>query len=561
MALELIPYHKMSVLIIEDLAEMRSSMKSMLHNIGVQTLESVNNGEDALKRLRDKDYDLVFSDYELGRGKDGQQILEEVRFNTLVRPSAVFIMVTAAQTQEMVMGALEFEPDGYIAKPVTLELLKTRLVRIIRTKDIFKEINLALDDKDIEGALNACNRLAMEKPKFALPAYRIKGKILIAEERFDEAKDIYETVLGIKRVAWAILGMAKVHFFSKEYEEAQDLLESLAKTKAKYVEAQDWLAKSLEEQGKYKAAQKVLMAAIEQSPKSVRRQQHLARIADKNGDIDTLWKSCRRALALGQNSCFKSVDVVIGLAKSLQPKIKGGSMRDKKLCTTEALNLIETARTKFELTTITAIKCALIEAETLANSGKAEEGKLAYSAAEAIINSAANLTFDDKLDIFNTKLQFESEEVALTYGTELLKAIGNNKRLQTKYHRLIEIYLSNRPDERLAKIKQRGDELLERDDIEDALELYLRACGYNNADEDIFLGTLTAIIGRFKKGRPDRKLTMKCDELFKKMLSLPESDPRYATIQQLKFQWDEITGDDSSSDDASSPAKKESSDE
>ena len=45
------------------------------------------------------------------------------------------------------------------------------------------------------------------------------------------------------------------------------------------------------------------------------------------------------------------------------------------------------------------------------------------------------------------------------------------------------------------------------------------------------------------------------------MMALPESDPRHATIQQLKFQWDEITGDESSSDDASSPAKKESNDE
>jgi len=183
MALDLIPYHKMNVLIIEDLAEMRSSMKSMLANIGVQHMESVNNGEDALKKLRDNDYDLVFSDYELGRGKDGQQILEEVRFNELVRPSAVFIMVTAAQTADMVMGALEFAPDGYIAKPVTLDLLKTRLIRIIRTKDIYKDINIALDDKNTEVALNACNRLAMEKPKFALPAYRIKGKILIEQER------------------------------------------------------------------------------------------------------------------------------------------------------------------------------------------------------------------------------------------------------------------------------------------------------------------------------------------------------------------------------------------
>lgn len=544
MALDLIPYHKMNVLIIEDLAEMRSSMKSMLGNIGVQHMESVNNGEDALKKLRDNDYDLVFSDYELGRGKDGQQILEEVRFNELVRPSAVFIMVTAAQTADMVMGALEFAPDGYIAKPVTLDLLKTRLIRIIRTKDIYKDINVALDDKNTEVALNACNRLAMEKPKFALPAYRIKGKILIEQERFEEAKDIYDTVLGIKRVAWAILGMAKVHYYFEEYEQAQNLLESLAKTKAKYVEAQDWLSKSLEQQGKYKAAQMVLEEAVAQSPKSIRRQQALARVSEKNGDMEVMWKSCRKAVALGKNSCFKTADVFIGLAKSLQPKIKGGSMRDKKLCTVEALNLVEDSRLNFELSPIQSLKCSLVEAETLINSGKPEEGKLAYRVADTIIANSTTLTLDDKLDIFSTKLQFETEEVAMSYGEEVLEEIGTNRRLQTNYYRIIENFLQHRPDERLALVKERGEDLLQREDVEDALELYLRAATFKDADEDIILGALRSIIGRFKKGRPDRQLTQKCDEFFKKLESLPESDPRHPTLEQLKFQWEEITGDE-----------------
>ena len=225
MAIDLIPYHKKRVLIIEDLAEMRSSMKSMLANMGVQSMETVNNGEEALSKLSRNKYNIVFSDYELGRGKDGQQILEEVRHSGLIPASTVYIMVTAAQTVEMVMGALEFEPDGYITKPVTLEILSTRLNRIVRTKEVYSEINRAIDKKDIDGALEACNRLAVEKPKFALPAYRIKGKLLLKEQRFEEAKDIYDTVLGIKRVAWAILGMGKVEFHQGNYEEAQKLLE------------------------------------------------------------------------------------------------------------------------------------------------------------------------------------------------------------------------------------------------------------------------------------------------------------------------------------------------
>ena len=54
-------------------------MKSMLGNMGVQNVETINSGEEALNKLRSNHYDIIFSDYELGRGKDGQQVLEECR--------------------------------------------------------------------------------------------------------------------------------------------------------------------------------------------------------------------------------------------------------------------------------------------------------------------------------------------------------------------------------------------------------------------------------------------------------------------------------------------------
>ena len=79
MALDLIQYHKKRVLIIEDLAEMRSSMKSMLGTLGVQKIETVNNGEEALHKVAYNTYQIIFSDYELGRGKDGQALIDKAR--------------------------------------------------------------------------------------------------------------------------------------------------------------------------------------------------------------------------------------------------------------------------------------------------------------------------------------------------------------------------------------------------------------------------------------------------------------------------------------------------
>ena len=87
------------------------------------------------------------------------------------------------------MGALEYEPDGYIAKPVTLEILRTRLNKIIRTKDVYRDINQAIDRKDLVGALEACNRLAVEMPKFARRPIASRENFARCR-RFEEARDI-----------------------------------------------------------------------------------------------------------------------------------------------------------------------------------------------------------------------------------------------------------------------------------------------------------------------------------------------------------------------------------
>jgi len=547
MTLDLIPYHKKSVLIIEDLAEMRSSMKSMLTNMGVQSMETVNNGEEALAKLALNKYDIVFSDYELGRGKDGQQILEEVRYSGLIPASTVYIMVTAAQTVEMVMGALEFEPDGYIAKPVTLEILRTRLNRIIRTKDVYRDINRAIDKNDINGALEACNRLAVEKPKFALPAYRIKGKLLLGEKRYEEARDIYDTVLGIKRVAWAILGMGKVEYFDGHYDDAQELLESLAKTKSKYVEAFDWLSKVLEAQGKFKAAQQVLQQAVEESPKAVVRQQELARLAELNGDTETMYKACRKATGLSRNSVFRNAENYIRYAKSLQTKIKHGSLRDQKLAINEAFSHIETAKTEFHLNLSQMVKCSLVEAQTLHNSGKHLEGKMAYRAVRSMIKDESALSLDDQLDVLVAKLQFEEEADSRDYGDELLKKIGSNRRLQTKYYNILDFHLSKLPEARMELLKARGNELMAIKDYEEAWEVLHKATRLPCADVDSQLEALRAAVNLYKQGERNADLLNDTNGLFNILQNMDSGDPRYPSLEKLRLQWAEQTPDDSQS--------------
>ena len=124
-----------SYLVIDDFADMRSMLRSMLVAYGVTNIEMAGNGKDAIKMLAKKTYDVVLCDYNLGEGKDGQQLLEEGKDKGLIPYSTAFLMITAENTMEMVMGAVEYLPDDYLSKPFNKDMLRSRLEKVIVRKD------------------------------------------------------------------------------------------------------------------------------------------------------------------------------------------------------------------------------------------------------------------------------------------------------------------------------------------------------------------------------------------------------------------------------------------
>lgn len=102
------------ILIIDDLVDARSALKKMMTLLGANIIDTANDGRQASELITEHHYDIILSDYNLESGKDGQQILEEARYSNRLKASSLFIMVTGENAIEMVMGALEYEPDNYI---------------------------------------------------------------------------------------------------------------------------------------------------------------------------------------------------------------------------------------------------------------------------------------------------------------------------------------------------------------------------------------------------------------------------------------------------------------
>ena len=95
------------ILVIDDFASMRSMMASMLKDYGADTIRQARNGKEAIQMIEERVPHLVLCDYNLGEGKDGQEVLEESKERELLPYSSIFFLVTAENTNMMVMGAMD----------------------------------------------------------------------------------------------------------------------------------------------------------------------------------------------------------------------------------------------------------------------------------------------------------------------------------------------------------------------------------------------------------------------------------------------------------------------
>src|SRR5690606_8484805 len=110
--------------------------------------DTADRGEETLSLCRNKRYDIILHDYNLGPGKNGQQVLEELVAGKLLSPHSIFVMVTAESSQAMVLSALEHEPDAYLTKPFNRASLAQRLDKLVERKQRLKPIYNAIEKND-----------------------------------------------------------------------------------------------------------------------------------------------------------------------------------------------------------------------------------------------------------------------------------------------------------------------------------------------------------------------------------------------------------------------------
>jgi len=133
-----VPMYDYEILFVDDDKAILKMVENYLYREGY-TVTAVDSGLKALDLLKDKRFDIVFTDFKMPQitGIELLSAIKEYRSETEV------IIVTGHGTMETAIQAMKIGSYDYVQKPFKLEILKLIIDRIIEEKKI-KEGNVRL---------------------------------------------------------------------------------------------------------------------------------------------------------------------------------------------------------------------------------------------------------------------------------------------------------------------------------------------------------------------------------------------------------------------------------
>ncbi len=119
----------MNVLLVDDYKTMLRILSNLMKQLGFNNLTEACDGKEALQKLKEKEFGLVVSDWNM-EPMSGYDLLIEVRKDARLK-DLPFILVTAESKTENVIAAKKAGVNNYIVKPFNAATLKTKLTAVL----------------------------------------------------------------------------------------------------------------------------------------------------------------------------------------------------------------------------------------------------------------------------------------------------------------------------------------------------------------------------------------------------------------------------------------------
>ncbi len=416
----------LTALIIEPHAGMRTSIHNMLSMSGMTRIEYAASSSSAIRPLRHKNFDLVVCEYDLGEGQDGQQLLEDLRYNKLIPPSTVFIMVTAERNHEKVVSAAELMLNDYVLKPFTAEVLLERIAKAIEKRNALAPIHQLIEQGGLSEAIEACMVSERTHARYQAEFMRLRAELHMTLGELDEAETIYSELFAKRSIAWARLGLATTLFMQDRLVEAESMLQTLVDEKRQFLEAYDWLARTQEAMGEMKQAQETLENAVHRSPFALQRLRRLGRVAMETGDTDTAHRVFQQVVNKARFSEFREPEDHVRLVETSLSK------GETQLVSTVIRDLAKSLANVRKTPACRALATAMLHK----HNGDKEKAIEELEAAIAACRDPIGMSNDTKMTLARNCLQHGLEQGAV----EVMTAVVGNASTTAALTRAMHVF-------------------------------------------------------------------------------------------------------------------------
>ena len=477
---------------------MRKAIRDMLYSLEADIVIEADNGMNALNAMAKQHFDIVLCDYNLGDGKNGQQVLEEARHRKLLGYRSIFIIITAEQTASMVLGAMDSKPDEYLTKPFNAQQLYSRIERNFSRKRYLQSVELEIQRGNLAQAIQNCDQLIeQDDKKMRSQLLKLRAELAINVGDFDTARHIYSAILDERELPWARLGLGIVDFQQGNIEEAIKIFEFLVADSPLFLEGYDWLSRAYETENKLQDAQLVLNQAVDLSPQSILRQKKLAETADKNGDLGIAEKAYKAAVVLGKNSIYKSCSDFSNLAK----------VYSKKDSAIEALKTLQAMRHEYVNSPEAELRAATLEAEVHKKLGNEDLSQQAFEKSMAITQELGDkMPKDLQLEVVRSCFLHHQNEQAEVLLETLVKTHVDDDQFMNDLRRMqtsigledhAETLIQN-TKRQLVAINNKGVALYKQGKFQEAMALFEQATQAMPDNKTIILNFLKILVHDLK---------------------------------------------------------------
>lgn len=125
---------KPTILVVDDELSIREFLQIMLKREKM-LVETASDGEEALKLLEQKHFDLVISDIKMPK-VDGLELLSRVKAKD---PNALMLMITAHGSTELAVEAMKKGAYDFLTKPFKIDDVKLRIEKALENRVLVQE--------------------------------------------------------------------------------------------------------------------------------------------------------------------------------------------------------------------------------------------------------------------------------------------------------------------------------------------------------------------------------------------------------------------------------------